>query len=214
MKKMTEKKAVVIFLVLVISVLSTWKILSDYDVPQKKWKKSSVQVVEKTQNFTPVQIQYLPGKDGFVADRNAPVYGFAMGYALQQNEINGVSLALIHAYNAQKNGLSLSLIELSGLSRGLAVCLAGGSVQNKGIALGLWNMTEANHGVQFGVINQEQKNLLVDYSMKKPDADSEKKFGVQAGILNYSESPGVQFGLWNSNPNSLLKHFPLINICF
>ena len=118
----------------------------------------------------------------------------------------------MHAYNAQKSGLSLSLVELSGVSRGVAICLAGGSVQNKGLALGLWNMTETNHGMQFGVINQEQKDLLVDYSMKKQI--SEKKAGVQIGVLNYSESPGVQFGLWNSNPNSLLKHFPLINICF
>ncbi len=216
MKKMTEKKAAVIFLVLVISVLGTWKIISGYDVPKKEWKKTSVKRTEEKQKqfFTPLQIQYLPGKNGFLVDRNAPVYGFAVGYALQQNEISGVSLALMHAYNAQKKGLSLSLLELSGTSSGVAINLAGGSVQNKGVALGLWNMTEANHGVQLGLINQEEKNLLVDYSMKKIDQDSEKKFGVQAGVLNYSESPGVQFGLWNSNPNSLLKHFPLINICF
>lgn len=214
MKKMTEKKAAVIFLGVVFSVLGTWFIISDYKVPHKEWQKNSFTALKKEQkkDFTPLQIQLLPVKNGFIADRNAPVWGFAMGYALQQNEINGVSLALMHAYNAQKSGLSLSLVELSGVSRGVAICLAGGSVQNKGLALGLWNMTETNHGMQFGVINQEQKDLLVDYSMKKQI--SEKKAGVQIGVLNYSESPGVQFGLWNSNPNSLLKHFPLINICF
>ena len=48
------------------------------------------------------------------------------------------------------------------------------------------------------------------YEMKPEKNDS--NFGVQAGLVNYSEGKGIQFGLWNTNPNGFLKHFPLINI--
>lgn len=160
----------------------------------------------------PVQLQFLPSQDSYVNDHNRTVNGFALGYYLPQKEINGVSFALIHAYNEEKRGFSMSFLEYSGVSRGVSVCLAGGAQYNHGFAMGLWNMTESNRGLQLGLVNHEEKDLLFEYDLK-PEVDR-KKFGVQAGVINYSDAPGIQFGLWNTNPKSLIKHFPIFNICF
>ena len=136
----------------------------------------------------------------------------ALGYYLPQRKVNGVSVALIQAYNVEKSGFSMSLLEYSGISNGFNLFFAGGMQSNRGVSLGVLNMTEINQGFQIGLINQEERNLLVEYDMK-PEMDR-KKFGVQAGVINYSDAPGIQFGLWNTNPNSLIKHFPIFNICF
>lgn len=178
--------------------------------PVDDGKMASVLPVEI--KAAPWQWQFLPSMSGYLVDHERPVNGVAMGYILPQKEINGFSMALIHAYNAKKNGFSMSLLEYSGNSSGLAIFLAGGVQHNRGVLMGLWNMTEHNHGVQLGLVNQEERNLLMEYDMK-PEY-KEKKFGVQAGVYNYSDSPGIQFGLWNTNPNSWIKHFPLFNICF
>ena len=159
-----------------------------------------------------LQWQFLPSEKSYVTGHDKEINGVALGYYLPQRKVNGVSVALIQAYNVEKSGFSMSLLEYSGISNGFNLFFAGGMQSNRGVSLGVLNMTESNQGFQIGLINQEERNLLVEYDMK-PEMDR-KKFGVQAGVINYSDAPGIQFGLWNTNPNSLIKHFPIFNICF
>ena len=167
---------------------------------------------KKEQEFVPLQIQVLPWHKAFVADKEKSIRGFGVGYYLQQKEINGFIVAFIHAANQRKSGFSLSVIEFCGESSGLSMFLYGGSVSNNGCAVALWNLSEKNNGVQIGVVNQSRQNALTGLDLKSPEkADG---FGVQAGLVNYSDGRGIQFGLWNTNPNGFLKHFPLINFSF
>ena len=209
------------------------------------------------------QWQFLPLDGRYVTSHDRSINGFALGYYIPQKEVNGVSMALIHAYNEKKNGFSMSFLEYSGISSGVNLFFAGGMQSNRGLAMGVWNMTESNDGFQLGLVNHEEKDLLMEYDMK-PDIDRNKfgvqagfinlsdtpglqfglwnkntsqnyadngskenqnqandteennknKFGIQAGLINYSNAPGIQFGLWNTNPNGLIKHFPLFNINF
>ena len=168
--------------------------------------------IKKEKKKAAFQWQFLPLDEAYTLSHEYEVNGLALGYYLPQRKINGVSLAFIQAYNVEKSGFSMSFLEYSGISRGFSIFGAGGMQVNRGVSMGLLNMTESNHGVQLGLINQEEKNLLFEYDMK-PEMKREK-FGVQAGVINYSDAPGIQFGLWNTNPNSLIKHFPLFNICF
>ena len=119
---------------------------------------------------------------------------------------------MLHLYNDQKTGLSVSLLDVCGKSTGMALFLAGGAKVNNGCLVGLWNVTENNRGLQIGVYNHAAEKAMENFSPGTAGEDS--GFGVQAGIVNYSDSPGIQFGLWNTNPNSWIKHFPLFNICF
>ena len=163
-------------------------------------------------NHSFMQVQYLPFKGAYLQPAANSVKGVALGYYMPQGEINGLSLAMVHLYNHKKSGVSLSLLDVSNMSNGLSLFFAGGAVDNRGCLVGVFNITENNNGVQIGLYNQAERNSLVEYPMKPEN--KEKKFGVQAGMINFSDSPGIQFGLWNTNPNSWIKHFPLINICF
>jgi len=159
---------------------------------------------------TPVQISFFPGASGQLFPSKFSVYGFSAGTVVMQKEIHGLSLAGIHAFNEKKNGISLSLWDACYESNGLSMSVAGGAVRNKGMALGLWNLAEHNEGLQLGLVNQVKRNAIFDSDLretKKPEG-----FGVQTGLINYSEGRGVQFGLWNSNPDGLLPGFPLFNI--
>ncbi len=160
------------------------------------------------------QLQYLPTRHGYVFGHERKVLGLALGYYLPQNEICGVSLALMHMYNMRKYGLSFSLLEMSGEIGGVTFFLAGGAVSNYGLTVGLLNMSENNHGLQIGLVNMNEQNLLLDYPQKPRGEEEESSFGIQAGLINFSDAPGIQFGLWNINSNGWLKHFPLINFCF
>ena len=210
---MKKLNAAFFSILLLISVISGFVLWQGLVLPQERWEVKTMSEPEPAGNpgFVPLQFQLLPWQSGFIADKNKPVRGLSLGYLVQQNDIDGVSMALMHSSNARKRGLSFSLIELSGESSGVAFFLAGGSVGNNGFSVGLWNMAECNRGVQLGIINQEQDDIIAEYGMK-PKAD--KGFGVQAGVVNYSDGRGIQFGLWNTNPNSFFKHFPLINFCF
>ena len=73
-------------------------------------------------------------------------------------------------------------------------------------------MAEHNTGLQLGVINEVKPDALIENN-SSPDEQTDG-FGVQAGLINYSEGKGLQFGLWNTNPNAWIKHFPLINFSF
>lgn len=206
--------AAAVTLLAVFSFLCGFYVWFDFQVPFDQWHSGVVAepVAAPKAQATLLQLQWLPWRSDFLVDKNRPVRGVAIGYFLQQNDIDGVSLALMHSGNARKRGVSLSLVDLTGESHGLAMFIAGGAVNNKGCSVGLWNMAECNQGVQLGIVNHAQENLLMDYDMK-PKKESDE-FGVQAGVVNYSEGKGIQFGLWNTNPNSFIKHFPLINICF
>ena len=164
-------------------------------VPQRK----------KSPEFVPLQIQVLPWHKAFVTDKEKPIRGFGMGYYLQQKEISGFSLAFMHAANQRKSGFSLSVIEFCGESSGLSMFLYGGSVNNNGCSVALWNLAETNNGVQIGVVNQSQQNVLTELDLKSPEKTD--VFGVQAGLVNYSDGRGIQFGLWNTNPNGFLKRW-------
>ena len=157
----------------------------------------------------PLQLQLLPWGNTFLIDRDQEVRGLALGYFLHQKNIDGVSVAITQTSGTRKRGVSLSMLELCGESTGLSMFLAGGSVKNQGVALGLWNMAEYNQGLQLGIVNQTRKDIILEYDLKPADVND--KFGVQAGVVNYSEGRGIQIGLWNTNPKSFIKHFPLIN---
>ena len=185
---------------------------AELSVPDRPGNVSAAVTAENSDTSAFWQLQYFPWKDFYVYSHDKAINGVALGYYLPQKEINGVSLAMFHLFNSSKNGFSMSLVDLSGASSGFSMFVAGGAVVNNGCSIGLWNLTENNRGVQIGIINREENNLLLEYPMK-PEKQSDR-FGVQAGLINYSDAPGVQFGLWNTNPNSLIKHFPLFNICF
>ena len=159
-----------------------------------------------------MQIQYLPWHSAYLQPATGSVNGLALGYYLPQEEINGLSLAMVHMFNQKKSGLSFSLVDVSNISNGFSLFFVGGAVDNRGCLVGAWNITESNNGIQIGIFNHAERNSLVEYPMK-PEK-SGKQFGVQAGLINVSDAPGIQFGLWNTNPKSIIKHFPLINICF
>ena len=182
----------------------------DFSVPSSREEitvsAEKIQNIEVKKSVSPekkspvlFQWQFLPLDGSYVTSHDRSVNGLALGYYIPQKEINGVSMALIHAYNEKKNGFSMSFLEYSGISNGVSLFFAGGMQSNRGLAMGLWNMTESNDGFQLGLINQEEKDLLMEYGMK-PEIDR-NKFGVQAGFINLSDTSGFQFGLWNSNSN-------------
>ncbi len=172
----------------------------------------TLNVSKKTADFTPFQFSTIPRLGGGVFNVDIPVYGMSLGGMVHQKEINGVSIAGIHAFNKRKSGLSFSFMDLCEESSGAAFFAAGGAERNNGFSAGLVNLTEHNRGVQLGLINQEMPDAVIEnnYSVPvKPDG-----FGVQAGVLNYSEGKGLQFGLWNTNTNAWIKHFPFFNFAF
>ena len=136
----------------------------------------------------------------------------SVGGMVHQKEINGVSVAGIHAFTKRKSGLSFSLMDVCEESRGASFFAAGGAERNYGFSAGLVNLAEHNRGVQLGVINQEMPDAVIENNFSVPEKP--EGFGIQAGIVNYSEGKGLQFGLWNTNPNALIKHFPLFNFAF
>lgn len=172
----------------------------------------SKEVPAAGKNNSFMQIQYLPWSRAYLQPAAKSINGLALGYYMPQKEINGLSLAMVHMFNQKKSGLSFSLVDVSNISNGFSLFFVGGAVDNRGCLVGAWNITESNNGIQIGIFNHTESNSLVEYSMK-PEK-SGKEFGVQAGLINVSDAPGIQFGLWNINPNSIIKHFPLINICF
>lgn len=163
-------------------------------------------------NFSPVQLTVAPRFLGGIVDSRTPVYGMSIGGMVHQKEINGISFAGIHAFTKKKSGLSFSLLDVCNESRGLSFCAVGGAERNYGVAAGFWNMAEHNTGLQLGLINEVKPDVLIENNFNR--TTKSEGFGVQAGLINYSEGRGIQFGLWNTNPNAWLKHFPLINFSF
>ena len=162
--------------------------------------------------FTPLQLTGVPFLGGGIFNADTPVYGISVGGMVHQNEINGLSIAGIHAFTKKKNGVSFSLMDLCNESRGLSLFAAGGAERNYGVAAGLVNLAEHNRGVQIGLYNQVMPDAVIENNFSKPEKP--EGFGVQTGVINYSEGKGLQFGLWNTNPNAWIKHFPLFNFAF
>jgi len=181
-------------------------------MPEDRWMLRYVEAAPGEggkRDSTALHVQLVPWKG---PDGKCPaVKGVAIGYFLQQKNVDGLSIGVVQSASDRKRAFSMSMVELSGDTSGLLMFLFGGSVRNRGCALGLWNMAEQNNGVQLGGFNQVRKDAIVEYPLK-PEA-TEDGFGVQAGVVNYSEGRGVQIGLWNTNPRSWIKHFPIINFC-
>lgn len=180
------------------------------ELPQTVLETPQNQVEKRAPVY--LQLQYIPFLDYYVCSNKENVTGLAVGYHLQQKEVNGLSLGLVQAFKSNMNGVSFSLLELSGNFCGMSMFLAGGAVNNHGCLIGLWNITENNKGLQIGLFNQASEKSMEFCVLDM--AESEKGFGFQAGLVNYSDSPGIQFGLWNTNPNSWITHFPIFNFCF
>jgi hypothetical protein len=195
-----------------VTYTAKYKALNDVTYVFAGTAPEGVEVPAAGKSTSFMQIQYLPWHSAYLQPATGSVNGLALGYYLPQEEINGLSLAMVHMFNQKKRGLSFSLIDVSNMFNGFALFFAGGAVDNRGCLVGIWNITESNNGIQIGIFNQAERNSLVEYPMK-PEK-SGKQFGVQAGLINVSDAPGIQFGLWNTNPKSIIKHFPLINICF
>ena len=169
----------------------------------------SLNSAAKPASFTPLQISTLPQLGGSLFKPDTPVYGMSLGGMVHQKEINGLSIAGIHAFNKRKSGLSFSLMDVCEESSGAAFFAAGGAERNNGFSAGVVNLTEHNRGVQLGVVNQEMPDAVIENNYGAPEKP--EGFGVQAGIINYSEGKGLQFGLWNTNTNAWIKHFPFFN---
>ena len=167
-------------------------------------------VAEKSSvGFTPFQISAAPRLGGGLFKHDTPVYGMSVGGMVHQKEINGLSIAGIHAFTKRKSGLSFSFMDVCKESRGASFFAAGGAERNYGFAAGLVNLAEHNSGVQLGLINQVMPDAVIENNYSTPEKP--EGFGVQAGVINYSEGRGLQFGLWNTNTNAWIKHFPFFN---
>lgn len=178
----------------------------------QKYTSRPINVPVIKNSFTPLQLTGVPFLGGGLFKPDTPVYGMSVGGMVHQNEINGLSIAGIHAFTKKKSGVSLSLMDVCNESRGLSLFAAGGAEKNYGVAAGLVNLAEHNNGLQIGVFNQVMPDAVIENNFSKPEKP--EGFGVQTGVVNYSEGKGLQFGLWNTNPNAWIKHFPLFNFAF
>ena len=89
--------------------------------------KSQILVPEKPSGFTPIQISTVPQLGGGIFKADTPVYGMSVGGMVHQKEINGVSVAGIHAFTKRKSGVSFSLMDVCEESRGASFFAAGGA---------------------------------------------------------------------------------------
>ena len=154
-------------------------------------------------------VTFLWRGGGGLFKHDTPVYGMSVGGMVHQKEIHGLSVAGIHAFTKRKSGLSFSFMDVCKESRGASFFAAGGAERNYGFAAGFVNLAEHNSGMQLGVVNQVMPDAVIENNYSAPEKP--EGFGVQAGIINYSEGKGLQFGLWNTNTNAWIKHFPFFN---
>ena len=142
------------------------------------------------------------------------VYGISGGsFLFLQRENYGVTTGLVTAgglNNALSCGIFNSWEENNGISIGLANIVYGRRYCWNTLQIGVFN--KANNGLQIGVFNQVMPDAVIENNFSAPEKP--EGFGVQTGIVNYSEGKGLQFGLWNTNPNAWIKHFPLFNFAF
>lgn len=205
-----RKRFFTVFITVIAGVFLSMTMLPAPELMHFSTRPITVPLIKN--KFTPLQLTGVPFLGGGIFNADTPVYGMSVGGMVHQNEINGLSIAGIHAFTKKKNGVSFSLMDLCNESRGLSVFAAGGAERNYGVAAGLVNLAEHNRGLQIGLFNQVMPDAVIENNFSKPEKP--EGFGVQTGVINYSEGKGLQFGLWNTNPNAWIKHFPLFNFAF
>ena len=145
----------------------------------------------KDARWTAVQIGVWPF---LLFDDGAKVTGLDLNLILtcQRRTVWGLTLAPFNSCEDDVGGLSLGLTS---------------SVEGKhyGVCIALVSRAGANCGVQLGLAN------LIDSGIR----DEEARFGgLQIGLYNDSDAPGVQIGLLNRNPKAWIPWMPLVNFRF
>ena len=145
----------------------------------------------KDARWTIVQIGVWPF---LLFDDGAKVLGLDCDLFLtcQRRAVWGLSLAPFNACEDDVGGLSLGLTSIvDGKHYGLCVALV--------------SRVGANYGVQLGLAN------LIDSGIRD---EEERCGGLQIGLYNDSDAPGVQIGLLNHNQKAWLPWMPLVNFRF
>ena len=145
----------------------------------------------KDARWTAVQIGVWPF---LLFDDGAKVMGLDCDLFLtcQRRAVWGLSLAPFNSCGDDVGGLSL----------GLTSIVDGG---HYGLCVALVSRVKANYGVQLGLAN------LIDSGIRDEEA---RCGGLQIGLYNDSDAPGVQIGLLNRNPKAWLPWMPLVNFRF
>ena len=147
--------------------------------------------VVKDARWTAIQIGVWPL---LLFDDGAKVMGLNLNLILtcQQREVWGLTLA---PFNSSED-------DVGGVTIGLTSSVEG---KHYGLCVALVSRVGANYGVQLGLAN------LIDSGHRD---DEEHCGGLQIGLYNDSDAPGVQIGLLNHNPKAWLPWLPLVNCCF
>ena len=147
--------------------------------------------VVKDARWTAVQIGVWPF---LLFDDGAKVMGLDLNLILtcQRRAVWGLSLAPFNSCGDDGGGLSL----------GLTSIVDGG---HYGLCIALVSRVKANYGVQLGLAN------LIDSGIRDEEA---RCGGLQIGLYNDSDTPGVQIGLLNRNPKAWIPWMPLVNFRF
>ena len=145
----------------------------------------------KDARWTAVQIGVWPF---LLFDDGAKVMGLDCDLFLtcQRREVWGLTLAPFNSCEDDVGGLTIGLTSsVEGKHYGLCVALVSRVGANCGVQLGLANLIDSGHR-----------------------DDEERCGGLQIGLYNDSDAPGVQIGLLNRNPKAWLPWLPLVNCCF
>jgi len=79
------------------------------------------------------------------------------------------------------------------------------------------NETDGFRGLQVGGVNVVDNRIdtCSGVQLGAVNATGIASFCVQVGVINMVDGgSGVQFGLWNSNPDGFLPYFPILNFSF
>ena len=143
--------------------------------------------VVKDARWTVIQIGVWPF---LLFDDGAKVMGLNLNLILtcQRRAVWGLSLAPFNSCEDDVGGLSIGLTSI---------------VEGKhcGLCVALVSRVKANYGVQLGLAN------LIDSGIRDEEA---RCGGLQIGLYNDSDAPGVQIGLLNFARSQWF--FPFINI--
>ena len=147
--------------------------------------------VVKDARWTAIQIGMWPL---LLFDDGAEIMGINSNLVLtcQRRAVWGLTLAPFHSSEDDVGGLTVGLTS---------------SVEGKhyGFSASLVSCVGANYGVQLGLVN------LIDSGHRD---EEERCGGLQIGLFNDSDAPGVQVGLLNRNPKAWLPWMPLVNFRF
>ena len=173
------------FIVLLLSIVAASYLIANTNamLPEVSFASRNLSASPMPdKKFVPFQLALAPKFGGGVFNHNTPVYGMSIGGMVHQKEINGISVAGVHAFTKKKQGLSFSLMDICNESRGASFFVAGGAERNYGFSAGLINLAEHNTGFQLGIINQVQPDAVIENNYTVPE--SPDGIGVQTGIIN------------------------------